>query len=179
MIFTFSHFSFLYLRRSNRNPNETPPSSIHISHLFKHNHIASPIELATNKLIADHIMNENGRSHKQKRQMTMAVSASSTSAMAAASTSKRWRNKRNHDSYETDDDDEDRDEGNDDDDDDDDSENGTETNGRYGETTNNHDRLDDTSNQHIPFWDTYDSVNQLYLEVGKCYISPTRKLYAR
>lgn len=91
--------------------------------------------------------------------------------MAAASTAKRWRNKRNHESYETD---EERDDGNDgddndddDDDGDDDEENRNETNERYGEA-HNHDRLDDTSNQHIPFWDTYDSVNQLYLEVGKC-----------
>lgn len=108
--------------------------------------------------------------------MTLAVSAaSSTSAMAAASTAKRWRNKRNHDSYETDDD-EDRDDVNEDVDDDDDGdgggggdENGAETNDRY-DGQNNHDRLDDTSNQHIPFWDTYDSVNQLYLEVGESAI---------
>lgn len=91
----------------------------------------------------------------------MAVSASSTSAMVAASTAKRWRNKRNHDSYETDDDDE-HDDVNEEDDDDD----GVDTNERY-DGKHNHDRLDDTSNQHIPFWDTYDSVNQLYLEIGK------------
>lgn len=152
------------VRTKLRNPNETPPSSIHISHLFKHNHIASPIELATSKLIVDDIMNENGKSHKQKRQMTMAVSKSSTSAMAVASTAKRWRNKRNHDSYETEDEENDRDDVRNEDDDD---ENDNESDERFDDK-NNHDRLDDTTNQHIPFWDTYDSVNQLYLEIGKC-----------
>lgn len=29
------------------------------------------------------------------------------------------------------------------------------------------DRLDDVSKLHIPFWDTYDSINQIYLEMGK------------
>lgn len=152
-----------------RNPNETPPSSIHISHLFKHNHVASPIEHATSKLIADNMMNENGKSHKQKRQMTSSASAAasssspSTSAMVvAASTSNRWRTKRNHDSYETDEsNEEDNDEENEDAD-----ENGN-GNGRRYEETHNHDRFEDTLNQHNPFWDTYDSVNQLYLEVGK------------
>lgn len=28
------------------------------------------------------------------------------------------------------------------------------------------DRLDDIANLRIPFWDTYDSINQLYLEMG-------------
>lgn len=32
---------------------------------------------------------------------------------------------------------------------------------------NHLDRLDDVANLRIPFWDTYDSINQLYLEMGK------------
>lgn len=35
------------------------------------------------------------------------------------------------------------------------------------EQPNHLDRLDDIANLRIPFWDTYDSINQLYLEMGK------------
>lgn len=35
------------------------------------------------------------------------------------------------------------------------------------EKRNNRDRLDDTTKLHVPFWDTYDSINQLYLEMGE------------
>lgn len=31
------------------------------------------------------------------------------------------------------------------------------------------DRLDDTGTLHMPFWDTYDAINQLYLQVGKSW----------
>lgn len=31
----------------------------------------------------------------------------------------------------------------------------------------NRDRLDEMTNLRIPFWDTYDSINQLYLEMGE------------
>lgn len=31
----------------------------------------------------------------------------------------------------------------------------------------NRDRLDDISDTHYPFWDTYDALNQYYLEIGK------------
>ncbi|KAJ6649750.1 Neuroligin-4, Y-linked [Pseudolycoriella hygida] len=34
------------------------------------------------------------------------------------------------------------------------------------ERPNHPDRLDDIANLRIPFWDTYDSINQLYLEMG-------------
>lgn len=125
-----------------RNPNETPPSSLHISHT-KHNHIASPIE-ETNKLT--NAPESNAINHKQKRQMNFALS--------------RRRNKRNHISneYDTEDDDENNE-----------RERDSNESNESDETTekNNHDRLDDASNQHYPFWDSYDAVNQLYLEIGK------------
>lgn len=31
----------------------------------------------------------------------------------------------------------------------------------------NRDRLDDNTDFRLPFWDTYDSINQLYLQIGK------------
>lgn len=165
-------YFFLLLCRS---PNESPPSSLHISHLFKHNHIASPIEQATSKLTSDTIV-DSSKSHIQKRQTTFDDSASSM---------KRIRQIRNnHDSYEIDDEDENSVEderrengmdGNDDNNDDDDTDDGDddsdahkETDEKHYDEKDNHDRLDDTTNQHIPFWDPYDSVNQLYLQVGKC-----------
>lgn len=135
------YFLFFFCRSLsfNSNPNETPPSSLHISHIFKHNHIASPIE--TSNTLTDTI--DESKSHKQKRQMNLVTI--------------HRRNKRNHDSYETDEDDEEEFDEND------------ETNENYdGVEKDNHDRLDDTTNnQQIPFWDAYDSVNQLYLQVGK------------
>lgn len=33
--------------------------------------------------------------------------------------------------------------------------------------THNRDRLENTNDQPYPFWDTYDTLNQYYLEVGK------------
>lgn len=35
------------------------------------------------------------------------------------------------------------------------------------EENNKKDRLDDITSLHVPFWDTYDTVNQLYLELGE------------
>lgn len=34
----------------------------------------------------------------------------------------------------------------------------------------NRDRLDEMTNLRIPFWDTYDSINQLYLEMGEFFL---------
>lgn len=159
----------------NRNPNESPPSSQHISHLFKHNHIASPIEQATSKLVGDV---NTMTSHKQKRQTAF----SGPTSMATVPQMRRIkRNRHNPDSYEFDDDDgdsDDEDDGNENDidnhkngsnnsDDDDDGDDSNKASEEQYDEKHNHDRLDDTANQHIPFWDPYDSVNQLYLEVGK------------
>lgn len=36
------------------------------------------------------------------------------------------------------------------------------------------DRLDDTGTMHMPFWDTYDAINQLYLQVGELLIHKHR-----
>lgn len=33
--------------------------------------------------------------------------------------------------------------------------------------SHNRDRLEDTNDQPYPFWDTYDTLNQYYLEIGK------------
>jgi hypothetical protein len=35
------------------------------------------------------------------------------------------------------------------------------------ERLTNRDRIMDSTKLHVPFWDTYDSINQLYLELGK------------
>lgn len=49
-----------------------------------------------------------------------------------------------------------------------------EANSAYDETESdeqsynqNRDRLDDISDTHYPFWDTYDALNQYYLEIGR------------
>lgn len=36
--------------------------------------------------------------------------------------------------------------------------------------THNRDRLEDTNDQPYPFWDTYDTLNQYYLEIGKHFL---------
>lgn len=33
--------------------------------------------------------------------------------------------------------------------------------------SHNRDRLEDTNDQPYPFWDTYDTLNQYYLEIGE------------
>lgn len=38
----------------------------------------------------------------------------------------------------------------------------------------NRDRLDEMTNLRIPFWDTYDSINQLYLEMGEFFLWSVR-----
>lgn len=53
---------------------------------------------------------------------------------------------------------------NDDDSDEDDSSESDEDTHHY---THNRDRLEDTNDQPYPFWDTYDTLNQYYLEVGE------------
>jgi hypothetical protein len=35
----------------------------------------------------------------------------------------------------------------------------------------NRDRIMDGAKLHMPFWDTYDSINQLYLELGECHVT--------
>lgn len=52
----------------------------------------------------------------------------------------------------------------DDSDEDDDSSESDEDTHHY---THNRDRLEDTNDQPYPFWDTYDTLNQYYLEVGE------------
>lgn len=53
---------------------------------------------------------------------------------------------------------------NEDDSDEDDSSESDEDTHHY---THNRDRLEDTNDQPYPFWDTYDTLNQYYLEVGE------------
>lgn len=122
-----------------RNPNETPPTFLHISQT-KHNHIATSIDL--NKLTK---LVENEVSFKQKRQMARITT--------------RRRNKRNRNYYNN----------NDDSDESDEHETNYDDRDSDGDDERNEhrrDRLDETPDQHCPFWDAYDPLNQYYLEIG-------------
>lgn len=123
---------------ANRNPNETPDSSKDISH--NHNHIASPIEV-NNKLTDT---NDDHHNQKQKRQ-----------------TNFLRRNKRTNHEVDRNDESGQSDEDLDEFDDNDDTHDSDES-----KIKDNRDRLDDTTDIHLPFWDTYDSINQLYLQIG-------------
>lgn len=70
----------------------------------------------------------------------------------------RRRNKRNRNYYNNNN--EDSDESNEHEYDDDDERDSD-------ENRRNRDRLEETPDQHCPFWDAYDSMNQYYLEIGK------------
>lgn len=149
----------------NRNPNETPSSSVDISHTFTHNHIATPIETNA-KLTADK-RNENvdnmistHTNLKQKRQTTIY----------------RRRRKRNRSmdiSDEADEEDEDIEQDGDneaeefDENDDELINNNSHNESNEAKEKNSRDRLDDSTDFRIPFWDTYDSINQYYLQIGE------------
>lgn len=79
---------------------------------------------------------------KQKRQMRRSIM--------------RKRKKRNRNFSYYDNDSEDSDE----------SEEDEEITGHNNNYNHNRDRLDDINDQPFPFWDTYDTLNQYYLEIG-------------
>lgn len=124
-----------------RNPNESPSSFMYISQT-KHNHIATPME-GINRLSKSTIET----SVKQKRQMGRSIM--------------RKRKKRNRNFSYYDNDSEDSDE----------SEEDEEITGHNNNYNHNRDRLDDTNDQPYPFWDTYDTLNQYYLEIGLYILS--------
>lgn len=103
----------------------------------KHNHIATPME-GINRLPKSF----GEASAKKKRQMPW--------------TSNRKRKKRNR-SMNYYDNDEDSDE----------SEHTEESNEYDAHYSHNRDRLEDKNDQPYPFWDTYDTLNQYYLEIGE------------
>lgn len=105
----------------------------------KHNHIATPME-GINRLSKSTIETNV----KQKRQMGW-------SAM-------RKRKKRNR-SFNYYDNNEDSDES-------DENEHDEESNEYNVHYNHNRDRLEETNDQTYPFWDTYDTLNQYYLEIG-------------
>lgn len=90
------------------------------------------------------LTNDNNSSHKQKRQTSFR------------------RNKRNREAEHTD-------SGHSEEETDEFDETEEERGDSAEETTErgHKDRLDDTGTIHVPFWDTYDAINQLYLQVGK------------
>lgn len=129
-----------------RNPNETPAvSSVDISHPLIHNHIATLPGEGNNKLSLtnDNNNNNSNNNHKQKRQANAAR-----------------RNKRNREHGDSERSDEEPDEFDETEEDRGDSTEETTERGHK-------DRLDDTGTLHMPFWDTYDAINQLYLQVGE------------
>lgn len=120
------------------NPNENPSSSsVDISHTFIHNHIATPN--------GDHsklsVITTGDNSQKQKRQSNFK------------------RAKRNHEVPPEEVDKSESDEVDETDEEDETIDS--------AEDTKHRDRLDELTNLRIPFWDTYDSINQLYLEMGE------------
>lgn len=119
-----------------------PPTFLHISQT-KHNHIATPNELKLTNLVGAEI------SFKQKRQM------------ARASTRRRYKRNRNY--YMNNHENEDSDEPDEIDYNDGESQEDDE------HDIHNRDRLYDSTKieQHCPFWDSYDALNQYYLEIGK------------
>lgn len=120
------------------------PSFMYISQT-KHNHIATPME-GINRLSKSTVE----ANVKQKRQMLWSAV--------------RRRNKRNHGfSYydnEEDSEESERDE--------------SESNEYDAHYNHNRDRLENTDDQPYPFWDTYDTLNQYYLEVGKVFRTPSK-----
>lgn len=162
--------NFHFFSRIFRNPNESPSSMMYISQ-SKHNHIATPMDgihhlspkmttiaeddddttnADTNGTEGDVVnaidVNAGVQSInvKQKRQMT------------SWPLPFRRRSKKQSRSFNYYD--------NEDDSDEDDSSESDEDTHHY---THNRDRLEDTNDQPYPFWDTYDTLNQYYLEVGK------------
>lgn len=109
----------------------------------KHNHIATPME-GTNRLSKSNFKANT----KKKRQMPW-ISA-------------KRRKKRNHSNsyYDTDDDS-------------DESEHIEDSNEYDTHFSHNRDRLEDINDQPFPFWDTYDTLNQYYLEIGECNMQLT------
>lgn len=86
---------------------------------------------------------------KQKRQMIRNVSM-------------RRRNKRNRNYY------------NNNEDSDESDERDMDYDGRDSDEENDRrskDRLNETPDQHCPFWDAYDSLNQYYIEIGKFFFN--------
>lgn len=55
----------------------------------------------------------------------------------------------------------------DNDDDSEESESEHEDESNEANYSHNRDRLEDTNDQPYPFWDTYDTLNQYYLEIGR------------
>lgn len=55
------------------------------------------------------------------------------------------------------------------DDDDSDEDDSSESDEETHHYTHNRDRLEDTNDQPYPFWDTYDTLNQYYLEIGESH----------
>ncbi|KAG4072555.1 hypothetical protein HA402_004644 [Bradysia odoriphaga] len=126
------------------NPNgiSSSTSSADTSRPFTHNHIATPIgdHSKLTVTMTDNNKNSIDSGLKQKRQTNFR------------------RNKRNHHELVQDVDSSESDEVDENDDD--------ELVESAEEQPNHLDRLDDIANLRIPFWDTYDSINQLYLEMG-------------
>lgn len=127
-----------------RNPNETPSSIQHISQT-QHNHIGSSTH-GIGKLTH---FDGSEITSKQKRQLVWIA------------THRRNKRSRKLNYYETDDD---SDESEELDSHYDDKESDEQTN--HSNSHNSRDRLDDIGDTHYPYWDTYDALNQYYLEVG-------------
>lgn len=157
-------------QKKHRNPNETPSSSVDISHTFTHNHIATPIEtnakLTTDKRNenVDNMISAHTNNLKEKRQTTIYR--------------RRRKHNRSVDVSDEDADDEEEDEdiveqdGDNeteefDENDDELTNNNSHNESNEAKEKNSRDRLDDNTDFRIPFWDTYDSINQLYLQIGE------------
>lgn len=137
----------MYISQSKHNHIATPMDGIH--------HLSSKMTTITNTntnaaaaavAVAAGVQSINV---KQKRQMTV----------WPLPFRRRKKQSRNFNYYD-----------NEDDSDEDDSSESDEESQHY---THNRDRLEDTNDQPYPFWDTYDTLNQYYLEVGKFQLGGT------
>lgn len=124
-----------------------PPTFLHISQT-KHNHIAKPNELKLTNLVDAEI------SFKQKRQMTRVSTRRRYKRNRNYYTNNNSNNNNGEDSVESDEHEIDYN----------DDESQEEVHDIY-----DRDRLDDSTKfeQHCPFWDSYDALNQYYLQIGK------------
>lgn len=152
----------LYLYIVNRNPNETPVTSVDISHPLNHNHIATLPGERNVKLSLTDDNNNNNSNQKQKRQTNNNTINNMNRYGRNKKNNNFRRKKRNRDH---------NDNGHiaDDSDERDETEivDRMESAERATQHGNHNDRLDDTGTLHMPFWDTYDAINQLYLQVGE------------
>lgn len=152
-------FVFLFSSHLCSNPNETPSSSsVDISHnTFIHNHIGTPS--GDHSKLSAAVVATSDNNPKQKRQ----------SNLSSSSNSRRPKRTPQHHNGGISNVDEEVDKSESDELDEADENDEDETIDSAEEQLNR-DRLDEMTNLRIPFWDTYDSINQLYLEMGECFL---------